>query len=73
MPKHQHTAVERNRLKRRLRELVRVELLPALRMQSAADLAIRTQTDAYVASFGELRSDVHALLGRLRGSEPGRG
>jgi ribonuclease P protein component len=68
VPKHQHTAVQRNRLKRRLRELVRVELLPALRAlpaHSVADLAIRTRGEAYLASFGDLRSDVHALLGRL--------
>ena len=29
VPRHRHTAVARNRLKRRLRELVRTQLLPA--------------------------------------------
>ena len=65
MPKHQHTAVERNRLKRRLRELMRVELLPRLRTGPALDLAIRAQAHAYGASFGELQGDVVALLGRI--------
>ena len=65
VPKHQHTAVERNRLKRRLRELMRVELLPRLRTRPALDLAIRAQAHAYGASFGELQGDVVALLGRI--------
>src|ERR1700755_218350 len=31
VPRHQHSAVDRNQLKRRLRELTRLELLPLLR------------------------------------------
>jgi RNase P protein component len=34
--KYSHTAVERNRLKRRLRELVRTRLMPVLRAGAAA-------------------------------------
>ena len=39
VPRHQHSAVDRNRLKRRLRELARLELLPALRGNAAIDIA----------------------------------
>lgn len=35
--KYSHTAVERNRLKRRLRELVRTRLMPVLRASAAAE------------------------------------
>ena len=43
VPRHKHSAVDRNRLKRRLRELVRLELLPVLRAASALDVAIRAR------------------------------
>lgn len=72
MPKHQHTAVERNRLKRRLRELVRVDLLPALGTERPLDVAIRAQSDAYRATFPALRQEMHALLGKIRNSDPDR-
>jgi ribonuclease P protein component len=48
-PKHQRSAVDRNRLKRRLREMVRLHLLPALRapVSVSVDVAIRAQRGAY--------------------------
>lgn len=67
VPKHQHTAVERNRLKRRLRELVRIELVPALRAHAATDLAIRARAEAYRASFSALRDDIGVVSGRIHG------
>lgn len=36
VPKYRHGSVERNRVKRRLRELTRLELLPALAREQAA-------------------------------------
>jgi ribonuclease P protein component len=61
VPRHRHTAVDRNRLKRRLRELVRIDLLPPLRTGSSVDLAIRARREAYGAAFDGLRADVHTV------------
>jgi ribonuclease P protein component len=61
--------VDRNRLKRRLRELVRTQLLPALASQPAVDVAIRARGDAYGATFDGLRLDVLAIRARLAGDE----
>ncbi len=55
VPKHKQTAVARNRVKRRLRELLRLELLPDL---PALDVVVRAFPQAYDASFDALRRDV---------------
>jgi ribonuclease P protein component len=65
VPRHQHTAVDRNKLKRRLRELARLELLPALRHGAASDVAIRARRDAYEVSVDALRADVAAIVQAL--------
>ena len=65
VPRHHQTAVERNRLKRRLRELARLELLPALRRESAYDVAIRARREAYEARRTGLASDVGTIVERL--------
>ena len=73
VPRHQQTAVERNRLKRRLRELARTRLLPALRAGAAQDLSIRAKRDAYAARMDALAADVAAIVRRvspLAGTEP---
>jgi ribonuclease P protein component len=51
VPKYKHTAVDRNRLKRRLRELVRTQLLPTL---PPLDLVVRAFPSAYAAEFDKL-------------------
>jgi ribonuclease P protein component len=56
VPKFRSTAVARNRLRRRLREIWRRDLQGH---QPAWDLVIRARPDAYAASFDALR---HALL-----------
>jgi len=61
--------VDRNRLKRRLRELVRTELLPTLRRQPPIDLAIRARADAYALAFDGLRLDVRTIRTALAGAE----
>ena len=61
VPRHQHSAVDRNRLKRRLRELIRVELLPTIRKNPPVDVSIRARREAYDASFDALRVDVLAV------------
>jgi ribonuclease P protein component len=55
VPKHKHGSVERNRVKRRLRELARLRLLPAL---PAGQVWIRARPEAYRASFAQLAADV---------------
>jgi ribonuclease P protein component len=62
VPRHRHTAVERNRLKRQLRELVRLQLLSEV---SAADVVIRARPEAYAASFELLGRDIEAVRGRV--------
>jgi ribonuclease P protein component len=67
VPRHQHSAVDRNRLKRRLRDIVRIELLPSLRAQPPLDVAIRTRHEAYDAPLDALRNDVRTIHTRIAG------
>ena len=57
VPKFRATAVARNRLRRRLREIWRREILP---QQPAIDLVIRARREAYGATFAQLRSQLLA-------------
>ena len=52
VPRYGHTAVDRNCVKRRLRDLARTELLPTL---AVLDVVIRASPSAYAASFDTLR------------------
>lgn len=54
--------MDRNRLKRRLREIARTRLPGAL---PAVDLVIRARREAYAATFAELASEVEAGATRL--------
>ena len=64
--KHKHTIVERNRVRRRLRELGRTVLLPALRNSGAAlDVMVRARPDAYNAQFEQLRDEITHLAEEL--------
>jgi ribonuclease P protein component len=65
VPKFQSTAVARNRLRRRLKEIWRRELearLPAL------DLVVRARREAYGTSFGQLRAEMLNWLDSVRGA-----
>ena len=55
VPKHRHKVVARNRVKRRLRELVRTSLLPTL---GQIDLLIRAKPEAYSSTFNDLSTDI---------------
>jgi ribonuclease P protein component len=57
VPKFQSSAVARNRLRRRLREIWRQELQPH---QPAWDLVIKARREAYGASFSDLRAELLA-------------
>lgn len=69
VPRYSASAVDRNRLKRRLRELVRTRLLP---VAPSVDVVIRARPEAYSASFNVLTANVtHAViqLSRMLASE----
>jgi ribonuclease P protein component len=56
VPKHHRSVVERNRLKRRLREISRRELLPRFREEGLhVDLLIRARSEAYEVSYRQIR------------------
>ena len=63
VPRHRHTAVARNTLKRRLRELVRTTLLPAA---PPADVVIRARREAYDATFAMLAADIARAADQLQ-------
>jgi ribonuclease P protein component len=55
VPRFQSTAVARNRLRRRLREIWRRDLQGAV---PPCDLVIRARPEAYTADFGALRAEL---------------
>ena len=59
VPRHSHTAVERNRLRRRLREIGRRRILPVLAVPT--DVAVRARANAYTASFAVLATELSTL------------
>ena len=62
--KHGHTIVERNRLRRRLRELARVRILPG---HTGMDVVLRSLPKAYDATFNDLGNEIDQIneaLGR---------
>jgi ribonuclease P protein component len=62
VPRHRQTAVARNRIKRRLRELSRTRLLP---LDLAADVVIRIRPEVYRATFPDLASDFDRVIIQL--------
>ena len=62
VPKHKQTSVARNRLKRRLREIVRRRLLPTL---PPIDLVVRARPEAYGASFDALDAELTRAAAKL--------
>ena len=59
------TVVERNRLRRRLRELARIRLIP---FHSELDVVIRSLPTAYDASFSALTKEIDEI-GRQLGEQ----
>ena len=62
IPRFKHSAVLRNLLKRRLRELSRTQLIPS---SLFVDIVIRIRPNAYEATFAELSHDVRLVLEQL--------
>lgn len=57
-----HTVVERNRLRRRLRELIRLSLIPDC---SSVDVILRTLPSAYRADFKVLSGEVDQIKNQI--------
>lgn len=68
MPRYSHSAVERNLVKRRLRELVRTEMLPAMASMASLDVVVRAAPSAYKADFDALRGALRKAIERMRQS-----
>ncbi len=62
VPRYRSSAVARNRLRRRLREILRRDLLPQL---PAIDLVIRAKRTAYAAPFAALRAELTDVVSAL--------
>jgi ribonuclease P protein component len=60
VPRFRETAVRRNRLRRRLREIGRRWVLPVL--SDPTDVAVRARREAYDAGFDTLRSEFVGTL-----------
>ena len=75
VPKHGETAVARNRLRRKLREIARRRVLPVL---GSTDVVLRPRVRAYEAATRDLAADLERWLqllsdprsGQSRRSEP---
>lgn len=62
MPRYKHSAVDRNRLKRRLREIVRLHMLRAM---PPVDVVVRARPAAYQAPFAELRDELLSVREKI--------
>jgi ribonuclease P protein component len=61
--KHGHDIVDRNRVRRRLREIARTLILPRLwTAGSGLDVLVRARPEAYGASYGELEREMEAVV-----------
>ena len=69
VPRFQSTAVARNRLRRRLKEIWRREIWPEA---GSFDLVIRTRKSAYGAGFSELRQELQSWWVSARAGLTGR-
>jgi ribonuclease P protein component len=63
VPKHGHDNVERNKLKRRLKELGRTSVLPKLwEHDRKLDVLLRARKEAYDAAFADLQEEVDGVM-----------
>jgi ribonuclease P protein component len=58
VPKYRRNIVDRNRTKRRLRELARTKMLPIL---ESIDILLRAKPEAYDSTFDQLAVEVDAI------------
>jgi ribonuclease P protein component len=67
VPRHRQSAVARNRLKRRLRELTRLRLLPS---RLPFDVVLRARAETYDSTFEQLSTDIGRVLSQLERWSP---
>lgn len=67
VPRYKHSAVDRNTLKRRLREIVRQEWLPVL---PPIDVVLRVTPPAYERDFEALQREMRQLVNKLQTAWP---
>ena len=60
VPRFAHTAPQRNRLRRRVKEICRRSVLPVL--PAPLDVAVRARRGAYEARFELLRAEIVGIL-----------
>ncbi len=66
VPKHGRRAVDRNRLKRRLKEIGRLDVIPRLKNEGQpVDMLIRARREAYEASYEQLRMELVEITEEL--------
>ena len=66
VPKHRRTIVERNKLKRRVREVGRTEVMPRLlKADVRLDVLVRARRDAYALDFGSLKAELVEMTEEL--------
>jgi ribonuclease P protein component len=65
VPRHKQSAVDRNRLKRRLRELTRTTWPPLFAAIPPQDVLLRAAPAAYAADFARLAEEVQRLGQRV--------
>lgn len=59
VPRYGHSIVERNKVKRRIREILRRRVLPRLTAsRRAVDVLVRARREAYGASYAELETEL---------------
>lgn len=70
VPKYKHSGVARNLVKRRLREAVRLDMLPLLQApaqtHAPVDLVIRALPSAYQRDFATLRAELAQAVAQLQ-------
>jgi ribonuclease P protein component len=65
VPRHRQRIVDRNRLKRRLREILRLYVIPRLDAEERkVDVLVRARREAYSASFEELHHELAGWMER---------
>lgn len=62
IPRFKHSAVARNLVKRRLRELARLELLPTGLL---VDVVLKIRPEAYAATYENLAVDIALTIAQL--------
>tara|TARA_A100001037_G_scaffold60270_1_gene52432 strand:- start:264 stop:671 length:408 start_codon:yes stop_codon:yes gene_type:complete len=70
VPKHGKNSVQRNRVKRRLKEIARTSLLPRLKTShKTLDVLIRAKKQAYGRGFSGLSGEAKKTLEKICSSE----